>query len=290
MTWSFVAENELRRLSLIDGAQPLANPLSQDLAVLRTSLLPGLLRTASGNRRHQQPRIRLFETGHVFAQHDGWVESQRLGLLIAGRAEAESWLSSRRAVDFFDLKGDLEQLAGVIGHGADALSVSAATRPWLHPGQAAELHLDGQPLGYAGQLHPAVAAELDFDVPVFVAELDLERLRAGALPEYAGTPRYPSVRRDLALLVPSAVPAAEIRRVAASAAGEWLERSVIFDEYAGEGIEAGYKSIAIGLILRHVSRTLTDEEVDSVMLAVVDALKRNCKARVRGNGDGADQG
>jgi phenylalanyl-tRNA synthetase beta chain len=290
MTWSFVARDELRRLSLEADAQRLENPLSQDMAWLRTSLLPGLLRTAAANLRHQLARVCLFETGHAFSQGREWAERQRLALLIAGTAEPEGWLAERRAFDFYDLKGDLEQLVAAVGHGEGRLGARAEPRPWLHPGQSAELSLGDVPLGHAGQLHPAVAAELGFDVPVFVAELDLERLRARPLPAYRGTPRFPSVRRDLALLAPEDVPAAEIRDVAAAAAGEWLERSVIFDKYAGAGIEPGYKSVAIGLILRHVSRTLTDDEVDSVMLSVVDALKQQCKVRPRGTPDGADEG
>jgi len=282
MTWSFVSEDDLSMLGLQASAQPLANPLSQEMGVLRTSLLPGLLRTAANNLRHQQPRLKLFETGHVFSASGGrWVESERIGLAIAGDAHPESWLDGRRDFDFYDLKGEVEHLAGCAGHGPGALKTVAKTVDWLHPGQSCALSLDERELGFAGQLHPGVAAELDLDEAIFVAELDLNVLRDRGLPEFAGTARYPSVRRDLALIVPENVPAADLQRVCAESAGRTLEKCVVFDKYQGKGIESGYKSVGIGLILRDVSRTLTDEDVDSVMLSVVASLKEECKISLR---------
>lgn len=282
MTWSFVSDEDLARLSLQASAQPLANPLSQDMGVLRTSLLPGLLRTASANLRHQQPRLKLFETGHVFSAGKSWVESERVGLLIGGSAYPESWLDERRDFDFYDLKGEIEHLAGCLGHPPGSLQAAAGGADFLHPGQSCTFTFRGKALGLAGQLHPAIAAELDLGTTAFVAELDLELLRRRELPEFSGTARFPSVRRDLAMIVPESVPAAELQRVSAKAAGPMLERCIIFDKYQGQGIESGYKSIAIGLILRDVSRTLTDDEVDSVMLSVVESLKQECKVRLRG--------
>ena len=282
MTWSFVAEEDLSTLSLQASAQPLANPLSQDMGVLRTSLLPGLVRTARVNLRHQQPRLKLFETGHVFSAGGEWTESERIGLLVAGHAHPESWLENRRDFDFYDLKGEVEHLAGCAGHGQDALEVAAKALEWLHPGQSCTVWLNGREIGYAGQLHPGVAARLDLDQAIFVAELDLTVLRDRNLPEFAGTARFPSVRRDLALIVPESVPAADLQRVCSESVGETLEKCVIFDKYQGKGIESGYKSVGIGLILRDVSRTLTDEDVDSVMLSVVGDLQKECNTRLRG--------
>lgn len=282
MTWSFVSADDLSRLSLAASAQPLANPLSQEMGVLRTSLLPGLLRTAAANLRHQQPRLKLFETGHVFLSSGEWTESERIGLAIAGDAHPESWLEDRRDFDFYDLKGEVEQLAGCAGHAPGAVQAIAENVDWLHPGQSCALSLNGRPLGFAGQLHPGVAAELDLDDAIFVAELDLQVLRDRGLPVFAGTARYPSVRRDLALIVPESVPASDLQRVCADSAGRTLEKCVIFDKYQGKGIESGYKSVGIGLILRDVSRTLTDEEVDSVMLSVVASLEKECQVRLRG--------
>jgi len=294
MTWSFVAEEDLRRLSLPEPAQPLANPLSRELGVLRTSLLPGLLRTAASNLRHQLGRLKLYETGHVFHAGDEWAEHERLGMLLAGGAAPESWHQRARDFDFFDLKGELEQMLACIGHSGGSISFASESRPWLHPGQAARIELGGageaRVLGHAGQLHPAVAAELEFEVPVFVAELALVPLRARDLPEYAGVSRFPSVRRDLALIVPETVQSLELRRVAAKVAGSLLERCIIFDVYQGKGIGDGYKSVAMGLILRELSRTLTDGEVDSLIREVVESLKQEYDARLRGSSNGANQG
>jgi len=279
MTWSFVAADDLQRLALPGPAQPLANPLNRDMAVLRTSLLPGLLRTARANLRHQQPRLRLFETGHVFEPE---AEHRRLGVLLAGQAEIDNWLRAPRPFDFFDLKGDIEQLCACLGHPAPALEISATARPWLHPGQSAQAWLDGRALGWLGHLHPAMAAALDLDVPVLVAELDLDVLGRRALPAHGGLSRFPAVRRDLSLVAPGDVPAAQLRAVASGAAGALLERCIIFDIYQGEEIDADHKSVSIGLILRDVSRTLTDQEVDSVIARVVESLEKQCKVRLRG--------
>lgn len=291
MTWSFVAAEDLESLGLAAGAQPLANPLSQDLAVLRTSLLPGLLRTAAANLRHQQPRLKLFETGHVFAagDEDGEADGrdgpggewQRLGLLLAGRAEPENWLAPKRPFDFYDLKGEIEHLLGVLGHRGGSIECRPAERAWLHPGQGCAVRLSGETIGYAGQLHPARAPSAGLDGAVFVAELDLDRLRRRELPGFAGLSRYPSVRRDLAMVVPESVPAASLVATVQQSAGEVLEKCIVFDQYQGGAIESGYKSVAIGLILRDVSRTLTDDAVDSVMLRVTDSLKRECNATIR---------
>jgi len=282
ITWSFVSHDDLELLSLAEAAQPLANPLSQEMGSLRTTLLPGLLGTAATNLRRQQSRLKLFETGHVFLSGDGWTEEERLGLLIAGRALPESWHAAKRDFDFFDLKGEIEQLVRGLGHDPSELEMRSDPRRWLHPGQSAIVELGGTALGHAGQLHPGTAAELDLDVPVFVAELDLDALRSRDLPEYGAVSKTPSVRRDLALLVPESVPSAKIERAAADAAGEWLRECVIFDQYQGKNIESGYKSLAIGLILRDLSRTLTDNEVDSVILTVVESLKNDCDVRLRG--------
>jgi len=282
LTWSFVGEKDLLRLGLADASQRLANPLSQDLAVLRTSLLPGLLRTARANLRQQQSRLKLYETGHVFLAAEDWSERKRLGLLLVGQAEAENWNGSRRHFDFFDIKGELEHLFSCLGHGMGEIRLRADTFPWLHPGQSARLERDGTTIGFVGQLHPAIAAELDFEYAVFVAEIDLEPLQRKALPEFRGVSRFPAVRRDLALSVPEEVASDRLLEVATGAAGKLLENCLVFDVYHGKGIESGYKSLAIGLILRDVSSTLTDQDVDTVVQRVVEGLQHDCNARLRG--------
>ena len=282
ITWSFVSIDELARLGLDAGAQPLANPLSQDLAVLRTSLLPGLLKTAAANRRRQLDRFRLYEYGHIFLKNNSGInESERLGLLMYGSSRPENWANSRRELDFFDLKGEIEQMLAASGRAGQA-RFEPDSAAWLHPGQSATVHLDGEPAGWMGQLHPRLGGELDLTGSVFVAELDFGRLARRELPQYHGMARFPAVRRDLALVVPEELQAAELVATCREIAGERLENWVIFDQYRGEGIEPGCKSIAIGLIIREVSRTLTDEEVDDLVQTIIDQLASRHQARLRG--------
>lgn len=282
ITWSFVAEDELARLDLLENAQPLANPLSRELGILRTSLLPGLLNTAGANLRRQHENFRLFETGVCFTrgQH-GLLESRRLSLLMTGEEHAEHFSSKSRPLDFYDLKGEIEHLLtlnAVVGE----LAFQPTQRSWLHPGQAAELVLDGEVIGWLGQLHPALAQQLDWPRIAFVAELDADRLRRKDLPEFRALSRFPSVRRDLSLVVRDEVPAAELIADIRASAGEMLQRSVIFDQYRGAGVESGFRSLSIGLIIRDVSRTLRDADVEALVAKVVESLETRFDAKLRG--------
>jgi phenylalanyl-tRNA synthetase beta chain len=282
MTWSFVAQQELARLELDTGAQRLENPLNRDMAVLRTSLLPGLLKTASANFRRQQDNFRLFETGTCFINEAGrFREPHRLALFMTGRTSGEHALGAGRAIDFFDIKGEVEQLLA-LNRIAGELRFERSRQSLLHPGQGADVYLDDQLLGSLGQVHPALAGSLDWAGSAFVAELDVDGMRKSQLPSHQRGSRFPSVRRDIAVVVPDHVPAsvlmAEIRR----AGGRLVEKCVIFDEYRGEGIETGHKSLAMGLILRDVSRTLTDDEVEELMGRIVDGLTHDFGAKLRG--------
>jgi len=152
--YSFVARELLEHWSLADGVVPLANPLSADLAVMRTSLLPGLVQALRHNRHRQQERVRLFETGLVFSKVDGELRQQaRVAAVANGRALAESWAAGKRELDFFDAKGDLASVLTLSG-ASRKVEFKPATKPWLHPGRSAELVLDGTPAGVVGALHP----------------------------------------------------------------------------------------------------------------------------------------
>ncbi|MFU8831583.1 MAG: phenylalanine--tRNA ligase subunit beta, partial [Wenzhouxiangella sp.] len=171
ITWSFVGEDELARLDLLERAQPLANPLSRDMAVLRTSLLPGLLNTAGSNLRRQHEDFRLFECGVCFANEPaGFVESRRLGLLMTGAVSGQHFSEKPREADFYDLKGEVEHLLA-LNQVSGTIRFEPTTRSWLHPGQGAEILADGQSIGWLGQLHPALLEKLDWPRTAFVAEL-----------------------------------------------------------------------------------------------------------------------
>lgn len=282
LTWSFVSEEDLERLGLGTGAQALANPLSRDMGVLRTSLLPGLIKTAGHNVRRRQQDFRLFELGVCFVSaRQALREPARLGLLMSGRTRAEHATGAGAKLDFFDIKGEVEQLLGL-----NRVALNARFEPseqtWLHPGQAADLWLGEDRVGALGQLHPACAKAFDLSEPVFVAELDLEPLRRSQLPVYRPVSRFPSTRRDLALVVQESIPAAALIDAIRDLGGTRVENCVIFDEYRGKGIESGCKSLAIGLIIRDLSRTLTDAEVDELIFTVTQGLNERFGAELRG--------
>jgi len=282
ITWSFVSRKLLSAFAMDDRVQPLANPMSAEMAVLRTSLVPGMVEVAARNLRRQIDSFRLFETGHCFASaKNGFEESLRFGILMTGRSQAEHFSASGQPLDFFDLKGEVENLIEFNAIEGD-ISFKKTDEPWLHPGQAAELQVDGRAAGWLGQLHPALTEALDLDQAVFVAELSLEAVSARRLPQHHDSGRYPGVRRDIALVVADHHSAASLTESIRETAGTLLEDCVIFDQYRGKGIDTGFRSLAIGLILRDVSRTLRDDEVDVLVERVLDSLKSRFGAKLRG--------
>jgi len=281
INYAFVEAELLARWQLDQGVVSLANPLSAELAVMRPALLPGLVATLGRNVARQVGRVRLFELGKVFAtagQGEAPLETQRVAAAVCGDAAALQWGLPARRVDFHDLKGDLESLAAASGA---TLEFRPSTRPYGHPGRSADVFRDGQPVGWIGQLHPALARALDIDVDVFAFELALAPLAGRALPRAGELSRFPSVRRDLAFLVPEQVGWAELAATVRGAAGGLLRDVLVFDRYVGPGVEAGFKSLAMGLILQDNSRTLTDRDVDAVVTEVVTAIEREHRARIR---------
>ncbi len=282
ITYSFVDRESLRALGLDQQVLELANPIASDMGVMRTALLPGLLTALARNQRRQHDRVRLFETGHVFLQGDELVEVERVAGVAQGPAWPEQWGQASRPLDFYDLKKDVERLLELRGTDAAAADFRAVELPWLHPGQAAELIIDDSHAGWLGALHPAMANELGLKGDVFAFELDTDRVLEREVPFAKDISRFPSVRRDLAFIVPEGVHYREIRECVTDIAGHLLSQMVIFDVYAGANVEKGYKSIAIGLILQDVSCTLTDEVVEPMVAAVIAALADRLDAQHRG--------
>ncbi|TCZ88075.1 phenylalanine--tRNA ligase subunit beta [Lysobacter sp. N42] len=281
INYAFVDAAWLEAWSLAEGAVALANPLSAELAVMRTSLLPGLVAALGRNAARQQPRVRLFELGNVFhAAGDGEAprHTQRIAAVACGTADAEQWGLGTRAVGYHDLKGDLESLAALSGA---VLAFERSARPWGHPGRSADVLLDGRVVGWIGQLHPRLQQALGIDVDVVAFEVDLDAVQQRALPRAEGLSRYPSVRRDLAFVVAEGVAWAGVEAAVRAAAGPSLREVVLFDVYRGKGVETGFKSIAMGLILQEKNRTLTDRDVDAVVGDVVAALQREHGATIR---------
>jgi phenylalanyl-tRNA synthetase beta chain len=277
--YAFVAGDLLAQWKLEDGAIALANPLSADLGVMRTALLPGLVNALAANRRRQQPRVRLFEVGNVF--HAGTDEVLRIAGVACGSAAAEQWGEVRRALDFFDQKGDVESLLALTNAPRE-FQFAAGGPAWLHPGQAATILRGGRAIGHIGALHPDLQKTLDLEDDVFVFELEVDAVSARALPKAEPPSRFPSVRRDLSFELPETVAYATVEAAIRDAVGETLSDVVLFDRYAGTNLGDGIKSLAIGLILQDRYRTLTDQDADRCTTLAVTALESVCKAKLRG--------
>ncbi|MEO6137761.1 MAG: phenylalanine--tRNA ligase subunit beta [Luteimonas sp.] len=269
------------------GAVALVNPLSAELGVMRTHLLPGLVAALQRNAARQQSRIRMFELGKVFESRDSAsgtqgsqapLETSRIAAVVAGNAVAEQWGVAARPVDFHDIKGDLESLAALSGA---ELEYRSSQSSWAHPGRSADIYRDGVRIGWIGQIHPRLQQALGIDTQVLAFELDMEPLLARALPKARTLSRYPSVRRDLAFVVADNVQWAAVSASVKASAGACLQELRLFDQYAGKGVETGFKSVAMGLILQDDSRTLTDRDVDAVVVRVTTELQREHDARIR---------
>ncbi len=284
INYAFVDAALLGSWQLDQNVVALANPLSAELAVMRPALLPGLVATLGRNAARQQGRVRLFELGRVFHPQAGDdrpapIETTRVAVAVCGEADPQQWGLATRKVDFHDLKGDLESLAAASGA---ALTFVPSTRPYGHPARSAEVLRDGQAIGWIGQIHPRLAQAMDIDVDVYAFELDLAPLAARELPRASELSRFPSVRRDLAFLVPEGAAWADLEATLRRAAGPMLRQVTLFDRYVGQGVEPGFKSLAMGLILQDKSRTLTDRDVDAVVTEAVAAMEREHHARIRG--------
>ncbi|MFM7785282.1 MAG: phenylalanine--tRNA ligase subunit beta, partial [Gammaproteobacteria bacterium] len=293
ITYSFVSPAMQSLLDPGSATCPVANPISSDMAVMRSSLWAGLLTALQHNQNRQQRRVRLFETGLRFLSVPaGDVPAERSPIptldqrmaiagIACGSRQPENWTGDGGALDFFDIKGDVEALLDSGDGRAAGWVFEPAEHPALHPGQCARLRRGEQLGGFVGALHPRILAALDITGPVYLFELDLAEIRRKTLPSFKGLSRFPEVRRDMALVLDEAVPAELVLSVAREAAGKWLKNLTLFDVYRGQGIELNKKSVAIGIVLQHPERTLTDAEVGAVVEGIVAALAARCAALQR---------
>ncbi|MEY2700328.1 MAG: phenylalanine--tRNA ligase subunit beta [Pseudomonadota bacterium] len=282
ITYSFVDPAEQQAL-LPDGVSlALQNPISSEMAVMRASLWVGLLDAARKNLNRQQDRVRFFETGLCFlkaSETSALEQVSRLGGVVLGHGHQEQWGLPGRAADFFDVKADVESLLALTGQ--QAIEWKRDQHPALHPGQCARLWLGGMAAGWLGMLHPSMEKHFGFEQPVFLFELDLARIRERALPKFSPVSRYPSVRRDLALLMDSQVSVGEVVSAIRSQQAELVRDVRVFDVYQGKGVPEGQKSIALGLTLQLDAETLTDECVDQCIQEVLRLLEHDFQARLR---------
>ena len=281
ITYSFV-DDELEN-AINPGTEfvRLANPISQDLSVLRRSLWPGLLKTASQNLSRQQTRMRLFETGKQFAAGaDKVEETPVLAGLVAGSRWPEHWDFETTATDFFDVKSDVEAIFKLTGR-LEEVRFVPAEHPALRPGQTARIELAGKNIGWLGALHPVIEQQLELRTNVILFALRLRETLQSAVPDFRTYSKFPSVRRDIALLVDENVSVDQIIDSVRERAGDMLQNVVIFDVYRGKGIDSRLKSVALGLILQDTSRTLTDADADETVSSVTEHLGRALGATIR---------
>lgn len=281
ITFSFVEPSLQQKLDPAVTPLALANPIAADLAVMRSTLWAGLLRAVAYNQNRQQPRVRLFETGLRFVPGpDGLKQEPMLAFVATGDLLPELWSHSRKPLDFFDIKGNLEALLALAG-ASDRVGFKAAEHPALHSGQSAALIRGMQTVGWMGRLHPQLEKSLSLQGPVYLVEVELAVLTGGTLPRFRELSRFPEVRRDIAVVVDRRQAGAELLQVVREAAGSELRDVCLFDVYEGQGVPDSKRSLAIAMTWQHAERTLLDEEIQSRVDAVVDTLKARFDAILR---------
>ncbi|MBC3496832.1 phenylalanine--tRNA ligase subunit beta [Pseudomonas kermanshahensis] len=281
ITYSFI-DPKLFEL-FTPGVEPLllANPISSDMAAMRASLWPGLVKALQHNLNRQQDRVRLFESGLRFVGQLGNLEQQpMIAGVVTGSRLPEGWANGRDGIDFFDVKADVEALLGYSGALSD-FTFSAGKHPALHPGQTALIERDGKPVGHLGAIHPELAKALGLDRPVFLFELVLGEVVEGRLPKFSELSKFPETRRDLALIAGRDVASNAVLELIRDNAGEWLTDLRLFDVYQGKGIDPDRKSLAVGLTWQHPSRTLNDDEVNVTLQNILTSLEQRLNTTLR---------
>ncbi len=285
ITYSFVDGKEQALVEPRLTGLNLANPISETLGQMRLSLWTGLLGAARHNLNRQAKRVRLFETGLRFlSEIDARglpVQIPTLAGIACGSAYAMQWAMDSRAVDFYDVKGDVEAVldaAGIVGN----ISFARGEHDALHPGQTAAILLAGVQIGLVGVLHPTLAKLMDIDVPAVLFTIDLLPLTATpAKSAFVGLSKFPVVRRDIAVVLDAGVPFNAVQQAIGSVSREWFHGSELFDVYAGKGLQEGQRSLAIALWFQDNERTLLDTEIETCVSDVVAALNAQTGAVLR---------
>ncbi|WP_104472737.1 phenylalanine--tRNA ligase subunit beta [Acinetobacter indicus] len=282
ISFSFADLKLEKQLNAAVNPLALANPISSDLAVMRSTLLSSLIPCVQYNINRQQSRVRFFELGLRFdyqnaaSIHD-LKQIPTLAMIAVGAKTAESWHGKPQAMDFFDLKGEVEEL---LAAGRVQVEYVRSERSWLHPGQSAEILVNGQSIGYLGRLHPSLENELDLGT-TWVAELDQQAVLQTYVSNFTELSRFPSVRRDIALLISDKINVSEIQQLIEQTGGELLHSTWLFDVYTGQGVEAGKRSLAFALLWQHPTRTLEDAEIKSGMDNILQVLENTYQATLR---------
>ena len=280
VTYSFVSP-ELQ--DLLDPGQrvlPLSNPISADMSVMRTRLLPGLIQALQHNLNRQQSRVRLFEAGLCFIPDgENLVQTPHIAGVITGSRIDDGLYTTGEGVDFFDIKGDLESILRLADK--SEFGFTRSDNPILHPGQGANLTFRGESIGFVGALHPSLLDKLDINQSVFVFETKISPILTRKLPNFVEMSRFPLIRRDISITVEENLPVRELVDIIYSLKNELLQEVFVFDVYTGKEVRNNRKSVALGLILQDFSRTLVDEDVENFVAKVLLQLKEHCNAELR---------
>lgn len=271
-----------------DNAIRVLNPIASQLSVMRTTLIGGLIEKIRYNINRKQARIRFFEMGRVFLRVPGAAASAlevagvqqpvRIAAAAFGTAAAEQWGVPSRAVDFFDIKGDLEDLFSDTG-----LRFEAAAHPALHPGRGARVVARGRPVGWVGELHPMWQQKYELPGPVVVFEIDAEPFLRVDVPRYEEVSKFPAVTRDVSVMVDAALDVQTLIDDISALRIDGVQQVSLFDVYQGVGIPKGKKSLAFRVLLQDTQRTLTDAEIDSAIQRMRERLSNQFGAQLRGN-------
>ncbi|OOF51981.1 phenylalanine--tRNA ligase subunit beta [Rodentibacter genomosp. 1] len=284
ITYSFVDPKIQGLLHPNQEALELPNPISVEMSAMRVSLLSGLLGAVLYNQNRQQNRVRLFETGLRFIPDTeaefGVRQEFVLSAVISGSVNNESWNTKSEAVDFFDLKGDLESLLSLTGIGKKVRFV-AKMYDALHPGQSAAIELDGKEIGFIGTIHPSISQKLGLNGKVVVFEILWNAIANRTVVQAKEVSKFPANRRDLALVVSDEIAAGDVIEVCKQVGGEKLIQVNLFDVYKGIGVPSGAKSLAISLIIQDNEKTLEDDEINKVVSAILDEVKQRFNAELR---------
>ncbi|MBF9000126.1 MULTISPECIES: phenylalanine--tRNA ligase subunit beta [Vibrio] len=284
ITYSFV-EPEQQKL-IVPDVEPLVlpNPISADMSAMRLGLIQGLLNTVVRNQKRQQPRVRLFEYGLRFtpdeAAENGMRQEPILAGVISGTLNDEHWNINTATVDFFDLKGDLEAILDLTANDK-AYSFTAVKHPALHPGQAAAILVDGKQVGVIGTVHPELERKFGLNGRTVVFEIEWNAIATRVIPEAVSLSKFPSNRRDIAVVVDDTVASDAIVQACVAAGGELLKDAKLFDVYVGQGVEDGKKSLAIALTLQSTERTLEEADISTAVDAIVAHVGEKFGASLR---------
>ena len=282
ITYSFINPANLLQMRLPHDdfrmrAIPVQNPFSEEQAVMRTTLLPGLLKVIQLNSNYRELNQMIFEVGSVYEPESLPLdklplEKVMLALAVTGLIPEPNWVTPSSEADLFTIKGALESLFGRLQ--IENVEYLAETIPFIHPTRCAVIMIDGEKLGFLGQLHPEVALEWDINHPVTICEIDLSVLikRANLVPRVVPMPRYPAANRDIAVVAPREISALQLEKTIREAGGGLVSRVKLFDLYEGKQVPEGKRSLAYSIVFRSDSGTLTDTEVNKAQASIEKAL------------------